>query len=105
MAGVTLVTLAGFSWLFLLPENIRGHVGNPYIGLLVFIAIPVVFFAGLAQIPIGIALGRRGATAEFGTADDRKLAWRRAGMFFAIMTVANIVIASQLTYRAVEHME
>ena len=29
MAGVTLVTLAGFSWLFLLPQNIRGHVSNP----------------------------------------------------------------------------
>src|ERR1700733_5948495 len=27
MAGVTLVTLAGFSWLFVLPTNIRGHVG------------------------------------------------------------------------------
>ena len=62
MAGVTLVTLAGFSWLFVLPANIRGNVNNPYIGLLVFIAIPVVFFAGLALIPIGIVLGRRRLT-------------------------------------------
>ena len=34
MAGVALVTLAGFSWLFALPANIRGDVSNPYIGLL-----------------------------------------------------------------------
>ena len=68
MAGVALVTLAGFSWLFVLPENIRGNVGNPYIGLLVFMAIPAVFFAGLALIPIGIALGRRKAAAGFGGA-------------------------------------
>ncbi len=105
MAGVTLVTLAGFSWLFSLPENIRGNVGNPYIGLLVFIAIPVVFFAGLALIPIGIALGRRRAAQGLDTVPDRRAAWRRAGIFFAIMTVANLVIGSQLTYRAVEHME
>jgi hypothetical protein len=105
MAGVALVTLAGFSWLFVLPTSVRGNVGNPYIGLLVFIAIPAVFFAGLILIPIGIALGRRKAASGLGEAADRKAAWRRAGMFFAIMTLANVVIGSQLTYRAVEHME
>ena len=105
MAGVALVTLAGFSWLFALPANIRGRVENPYIGLLVFIAIPAVFFVGLALIPIGIALGRRSVTADFSNTADRKAAWRRAGLFFAVMTLANIVIGSQLTYRAIDHME
>src|ERR1700691_1611674 len=105
MAGVALVTLAGFSWLFALPANIRGNVSNPYIGLLTFIAIPIVFFAGLILIPIGIALGRRKATEALNPPFDRKAAWRRAGLFFAIMTMANLVIGSQLTYRAVEHME
>jgi hypothetical protein len=105
MAGVALVTLAGFSWLFALPVNIRGNVGNPYIGLLTFFAIPAVFFAGLALIPIGIALGRRKVTGELNAVADRKAAWRRAGIFFAVMTVANLIIGSQLTYRAVEHME
>jgi len=105
MAGVALVTLAGFSWLFALPANIRGNISNPYIGLLTFIAIPVVFFAGLALIPIGIALGRRKAAAALNPPVDRRAAWRRAGIFFTIMTMANLVIGSQLTYRAVEHME
>ncbi len=105
MLGVTLVTLAGISWLVVLPTNIRGHAGNPYIGLLVFVAIPVVFFAGLALIPLGIALGRRRVASDFTDVTDRRTAWRRAGAFFAIMTLANIVIGSQLSYRAVEHME
>src|SRR5579863_71317 len=105
MAGVALVTLAGFSWLFALPANIRGNVSNPYIGLLTFIAIPIIFFAGLALIPIGIGLGRRKAAAALNPPVDRSAAWRRAGLFFAIMTMANLVIGSQLTYRAVEHME
>src|SRR5665213_4625689 len=92
MAGVALVTLAGFSWLFALPADIRGNVSNPYIGLLTFIAIPIVFFAGLILIPIGIALGRRKAVAALNPPVDRKAAWRRAGLFFAIMTLSLIHI-------------
>lgn len=105
MLGVALVTLAGFSWLFALPADIRGHVQNPYIGLLVFIAIPAVFFTGLVLIPIGIILAKRWVTQRLDTLPDRQAAWRRAGIFFGVMTMANIVIGSQLTYRSVEHME
>jgi NapC/NirT cytochrome c family, N-terminal region len=105
MVGVALVTLAGFSWLFALPADIRGHVGNPYIGLLVFIAIPAVFFAGLVLIAIGIMLARRRVIQRLDTLPDRQAAWRRAGIFFGVMTLANVVIGSQLTYRSVEHME
>ena len=105
MLGTALVTLAGFSWLFLLPTNLRGRVENPYIGLLVFIAIPIVFFAGLALIPIGVFLAKRQIAAEIETLPDRKSAFRRAGIFFAVMTVANVIIGSQFSYRAVEHMD
>ena len=105
MLGAALVTLAGFSWLFVLPANIRGHVDNPYIGLLVFIAIPMVFFLGLAMIPIGIALARRRVVQHLSTLPDRRTAWRRAGIFFAVMTFANVIIGSQVSYRAVAQME
>lgn len=105
MTGVALVTLAGFSWIFVLPASLRGRVDNPYIGLLVFIAIPAVFFAGLILIPIGIALGRRRITQQLATLPDRRTALRRAGVFFAAMTAANLIIGSQLSYRAVEHMD
>jgi hypothetical protein len=43
MAGTALVTLAGFSWLFLLPLHISGDANNPYLGLLAFIALPGIF--------------------------------------------------------------
>jgi nitrate/TMAO reductase-like tetraheme cytochrome c subunit len=106
MLGAALVTLAGFSWLFVLPLNINGRgVSNPYIGLLLFIAIPIVFFAGLVLIPIGIALAKRKVVASLNEIEDRRIAWRRAGIFFAVMTAANVVIASQLSYRAVEQMD
>ncbi|MGA3187669.1 MAG: NapC/NirT family cytochrome c, partial [Bryobacteraceae bacterium] len=105
MLGTTLVTLAGFSWLFLLPENLRGRVGNPYIGLLLFVAIPIVFFVGLALIPVGILLAKRRIGATMDALPDRKNALRRTAIFFAVMTVANVIIGSQFSYRAVQHMD
>jgi hypothetical protein len=33
MLGVALVTTAGFSWLFGLPVQFRGHTNNLYIGI------------------------------------------------------------------------
>jgi hypothetical protein len=57
LAGAALVTTAGISWLFVLPLQIRGHASNPYVGIVVFLILPVLFFAGLALIPIGVYLG------------------------------------------------
>jgi nitrate/TMAO reductase-like tetraheme cytochrome c subunit len=105
MLGVALVTLAGCSWLFVLPAHLRGHVDNPYIGLLIFIAIPIAFFLGLALIPIGVTLAKRRVTAAFEAVEDRRAAWRRLAVFFGVMTAVNVIIGSQVTYRAVEHME
>jgi len=105
MLGTTLVTLAGFSWLFLLPTNLRGRVENPYIGILLFLIIPAIFFAGLALIPIGLVLAKRRIAAEIGTLPNRQSAFRRTAIFFAVMTVANVIIGSQFSYRAVEHMD
>ncbi len=102
MAGVALVTLAGFSWVFILAAG--GRSDNPYIGLLTSVAVPIVFFAGLALIPIGVALGRKNLRDQL-SPEARSLAWRRAGLFFAGMTLVNLLIGSQLSYRAVEHMD
>ncbi len=105
MAGTALVTLAGFSWLFLLPMHISGHANDPYIGLLMFVALPLLFFTGLILIPIGVALGRRRVQGRMAAVADRGALRRRAAIFFVVMTAANLVIASQLSYRAVTHME
>jgi hypothetical protein len=44
LVGIFLVTTAGISWLFVLPLQIRGHVNNPYIGIIVFLILPIIFF-------------------------------------------------------------
>jgi len=106
LVGVALVTTAGISWLFVLPAQIRGHVDNPYIGIVFFLILPIVFFAGLALIPIGVYLSRRQIQQGLtGTTFDRKAALERLAWFFGATTLANVLIGTQVTYRAVEHME
>ena len=106
LTGAALVTTAGISWLFILPLNIRGHVPNPYVGIVLFLILPAIFFTGLALIPIGIYLGKRQIQQGLAdTAVDRRTSLRRLAWFFAITTFANILIGTQVTYRAVKHME
>jgi len=106
LVGVALVTTAGISWLFVLPQQLRGHVSNPYIGIVIFLVLPVLFFTGLVLIPIGVYLSKR--RIREGLADtsfDRRAALRRIAWFFAVITLVNIIIGTQVTYRAVSHMD
>lgn len=106
LVGSALIATALISWLFVLPLQIRGHASNPYAGIIVFLALPALFFAGLALVPIGVYLSKRQireglVQAEF----DRKSALRRIAWFFVIVTLVNILVGTQLTYRAVTYME
>jgi hypothetical protein len=102
--GSALVTIAGCSWLFVLALH-AGNAANPYVGILIAFAIPAVFFAGLILIPIGAWLARRRIRAGLAVAQSRRVTLRRLAYFFGVMTVVNVVIASQVTYRAVTQME
>jgi len=108
MLGVALVTTAGFSWLFVLPIQLRGHTNNPYIGIVVFIFIPVIFVFGLVLMALGIFLARRRIVSveqQVLSGADRQIYIRRLAIFFALTSAANIVIGTQGTYRAIQHME
>jgi hypothetical protein len=106
LLGVALLATALISWLFVLPQQIRGHVDNPYVGIVVFLVLPAIFFTGLLLIPVGVYLSKRqiraGLTEE---TFDRKTALQRIAWFFGATTLLNILIGTQVTYRAVEHME
>lgn len=107
LLGAALVTTAVVSWLIVLPQTIRGHVNNPYLGIVVFLIVPAIFFVGLVLIPIGIYLARRqiraGVAAEGPL--DRKIVLQRVAWFVGLTTLLNLLIGTQFTYRAVKHME
>ena len=104
--GAALVVTAVISLLFVAPHEIRGHAGNPYIGIVLFLILPIIFFSGLALIPLGIYLSRRQIRKGLLAATyDRRTALRRIAWFLGITTLANVLIGTQLTYRAVTFME
>ena len=104
--GMGLVGTALISWLFVLPLQLRGHVDNPYIGILVFMVIPIVLVAGLVLTPVGVFLARKRARERLAEqVVDRRAAARRMIVFLAAVTLINVVVGTQATYRAVEHME
>src|SRR3954452_1424596 len=106
LVGVALLATALISLLFVLPQQIRGHVDNPYVGIIVFLVLPTIFFTGLLLIPVGVYLSKRQIRAGLSAETfDRKTALQRIAWFFGATTLLNILIGTQVTYRAIEHME
>jgi hypothetical protein len=106
LVGVALLASALISWLFVLPQHIRGHADNPYIGIVVFLVLPAIFFTGLLLVPVGVYLSKRQIRSGLdGETFDRRTALQRIAWFFGATTLLNILIGTQVTYGAVKHME
>jgi hypothetical protein len=104
--GMFLVATALITWVFVLPLHARGQHPNPYIGIVVFIAVPICLLAGLIAVPVGLYLARRRIRDHLvSTGFDRRRAVRRLALFLGVTTLLNVVVGTQLTYRAVERME
>ena len=106
LLGLGLIVTALITWLFVLPLQMRGHVDNPYIGILAFLIIPLIFFAGLALVPFGIFLAKRRVRARLAMEIvDQRAALHRLAIFLLVTALVNILVGTQLTYRAVDYME
>lgn len=100
-----MATVAACSWLITLPNQVRGHAANPYIGILSFVVLPIAFAIGLGLMPIGLWLSRRAIRSGAKAILTRGAARRRLLIFLSVATALNIVIMSQLSYSAVMYME
>jgi nitrate/TMAO reductase-like tetraheme cytochrome c subunit len=111
LLGVVIVTTAAVFWLFLLPTTIKAEASSPYIGILSYMGLPTVFFLGLFLIPVGIWRRNRREhrtgiyPASFPPLDFSNRELRRLAAFFVLTTLVNIVIASQVSYAAVNYMD
>ena len=105
MLGLGLVLTAVVAWLCLLPARLRQGQDNPYIGIAIA-AVGIVLLAGVVLAPIGLYLGRRRLSQRVAaTLSDRKTAWFRFLVFLGVVSLFNVLIASQMTLRVVHHME
>ncbi len=105
LLGAALVTTAVISWVLVAAFPSR-QSDNPYVGILLFLAIPAVFFAGLLLMPVGVWLAKKKIRRQIDAVPmKRGTAVRRLTIFLSVTTLANLLLAGQFTYRAVEHME
>lgn len=104
--GLGLVVTALTTWLFLLPTRLESGQENPYIGLAIFVVVPLILLLGVVLTPIGIYLGRARIAARITTKEeDRRIGMKRLLWFFGVTSVLNVAIGTQVTYRAVHQME
>ena len=78
-----------------------GYEGGPYLGILLYLILPMIFVVGLILIPIGAVLYRRKLRRETGgevalmpVFDLNNQATRRWVMIFVALTMLNIVIVA-----------
>ena len=104
--GLVILITAISTWLFVLPAEVPGHVENPYKGVVVYLILPFIGFVGVVLTVIGMVLGRRRIRERLETeVTDRRRALHRLIVFLAIVVGANLLIGTQLTYRAVAYMD
>jgi len=106
LMGVVLVTTGAILWLMLLPSWWRGDT-NPYAGILGTVAFPLVCFAGLALIPMGVWYHdrKRRLAGETGALLPKGGDLRKLLIFVGLTSFVNLAIGSQFLYSAVSYMD
>jgi hypothetical protein len=107
LIGVVLVNTGFILWLMLLPSWWHDEMNHPYAGILANLILPVLFFGGLAMIPIGIWYHNRKMhlAGVKGPIPPRGGDLRKLLIFVGLTTVVNLVIGSQFLYSAVNYMD
>jgi len=112
IAGAIIATVFAAVFVALAIGLLAGlFVRNPYAGLVIFVAVPALFVAGLLLIPLGMRLERRRLrlkpeeTAEWPVVDFRRARVRRTVLAITALTAVNVVIILLAGYGGLHWME
>ena len=113
LSGTALAVAALVLMLSLFMLQQFGFEGGPYIGILTFLILPMIFVLGLILIPIGAVLWRRkmnrmpggGSVPLMPVFDLNVPKTRHWLLIFMAATMFNVIILATATYKGVEVME
>src|SRR4051794_30970712 len=112
VAGMVLTTVSAVVFVVVFLADLFGLHTNPYLGILFFVVVPVLFIAGLLLIPLGAWLERRRRAAgkapsamQWPRVDLNDPRQRQITVLVFALTMANIVIVSLAAYGGVEYMD
>jgi len=112
LAGGALTSASAVTMIaFWLAETFGRFTVNPYLGLIFFFLLPILFVGGLAMIPIGAFLRRRELQragkipAEFPKVDFNDRMFRHGVDIVLVATIVNLLIVSIASYRGAAYMD
>ncbi|MDD5544908.1 MAG: NapC/NirT family cytochrome c, partial [Acidobacteriia bacterium] len=114
LLGAVICTVTSVFIIIMLLLDAIGYFHNPYAGIIAFVVLPSIFAAGLVIIPVGLFLARKKRLAEGGSAlgtgrfprlDFNKTRIRHTIFVFGLVTLANILILSVVSYKGVQEMD
>jgi hypothetical protein len=114
LLGTLMMVLSLLFIAALLMMEHMGFQGGAYLGILTFVALPMIFLVGVAIVPLGIWLQKRRdarAAAEgrpvghLPVVDLNNESTRGVLLGFAALAVPIIAIGAGLTYKAVHYMD
>lgn len=115
LLGASLTTVSALLIIAFVILGVLGIYDTPYIGIMAFLVLPGVFVFGLLLIPVGAHWGRKRTRAdEDGETSDAE--WypkidfnqghvRRMAGIVAVLTAANLLILSFVSYQGVVFMD
>src|SRR5436190_16055076 len=112
LCGAAIASVMALLFLVLFLLDTLGWFDTPYVGLLLFVAVPALFVLGLLLIPIGARLDARrrrrdpaAPAADWPVFDLRKPRQRQIMLAVFGLTAVNLVLVSLASYGAVHAME
>ncbi len=112
LAGGAITTASGVTMISYWLAELSGHLSdNPYLGIIFFLILPVLFLLGLALIPIGVFLRRRKLQkagqipAEFPRIDLNDRIFRHGLDIVLLATIVNFLVVATASYHGAEYMD
>jgi hypothetical protein len=112
LAGGAITTASGITMISYWLAQLSGHLSdNPYLGIIFFLILPILFLLGLALIPIGIFLRRRTlqkagrVPAEFPKVDLNDRVFRHGIDIVLVATIVNFLVVATASYHGAAYMD
>ncbi|MGA2754079.1 MAG: NapC/NirT family cytochrome c [Terracidiphilus sp.] len=112
LAGGAITTASGVTMISYWLAELSGHLSdNPYLGIIFFLILPVLFLLGLALIPIGVLLRRRSLQkagqipAAFPRIDLNDRIFRHGLDIVLVATIVNFLVVATASYHGAEYMD
>ncbi len=112
LAGGAITTAAGVTMIgYWLVELFGRANDNPYLGIIFFLLLPLLFIAGLVLIPLGMWVRRRKLQQagliplEFPKVDFNDKVFRHGVDIVLVATVVNFLVVSIASYRGSAYMD